>query len=518
MSEKNVFKMAVAQYVRMSTDYQQYSTANQMARIEVYAAAKNLQIVKTYLDEGRSGLSLRGRPGLQSLLSDVAKGTTEFDLILVYDVSRWGRFQDADEGAHYEFICRAAGKRVVYCAEHFENDGSPFSGIVKGLKRIMAGEYSRELSDKVFAGQCRLVQLGYHVGGRVGYGLRRMLIDGTGKVRTQLEFNERKALQTDRVVIQHGPQDEIDVVRQIFHWFVDDRLYYKEIVDRLIFAKVPPPPGIPWTKHIVRSMLKNEKYLGHLIYNRVSVRLSSPRVRNPKSEWLRYEHAFPAIIDESLFAQAQTRITNNPRKCDPERLLAELRALFREKGKLSHRIMLDQPNMADPSVYGSYFGSLQEAYKLVGFGHQLDYDEITERAHMTRRRRNLYILDIMADLRAVGLKVQRISEYRIQVGHRFLFSLVAMSIRSERSTRKFTVAPDVNAVLVLRIAKVPWDDDYFLIPKSALPGKSVCINDRQLLEQMEAYRCPRSDLVEIIRDLSLMRPAQLPDLIASEPL
>ncbi len=504
MSEKNDSKMAVAQYVRMSTDYQRYSTANQMARLEAYAADKGLQIVKTYLDEGRSGLSLRGRPGLQSLLSDVAKGTTEFDLILVYDVSRWGRFQDADEGAHYEFICRAAGKRVVYCAENFENDGSPFSDIVKGLKRIMAGEYSRELSDKVFAGQCRLVQLGYHVGGRVGYGLRRMLIDGAGNVRGQLEFQERKALQTDRVVVQHGPQDEVEVVRQIFHWFVDDRLYYKEIVDRLILAKVPPPPGIPWTKHIVRSMLKNEKYLGHLIYNRVSIRLSSPRVRNPKSEWIRYENAFPAIIDEALFAKAQTRIANNPRKCDPERLLAELRDLFEEKGRLSRSIMLNRPNMADPSVYGSHFGSLQEAYRLVGFGHQLDYDEITERAHVTRRRRNVYILDIMGDLREVGLRVQRVSEYRVRVGPRFLFSLVAMSIRSERATRRFTVAPDVNAVLVLRFADVPWDDDYFLIPKSALIGRSVCINDKQLVAKMETYRCPRSELVEVIRGLSLM--------------
>lgn len=68
-------------------------------------------------------------------------------MILVYDVSRWGRFQDADESAHYEYICKRAGIQVAYCAEQFENDGSPVSTIVKSLKRAMASEYSRERSE-----------------------------------------------------------------------------------------------------------------------------------------------------------------------------------------------------------------------------------------------------------------------------------------------------------------------------------------------------------------------------------
>jgi DNA invertase Pin-like site-specific DNA recombinase len=99
----------------------------------------------------------------------VTNGRADFQAILVYDVSRWGRFQDADESAYYEYICRRAGIQVIYCAEQFENDGSPVSTIVKGVKRAMAGEYSRELSAKVFAGQCRLIELGFRQGGPAGY-------------------------------------------------------------------------------------------------------------------------------------------------------------------------------------------------------------------------------------------------------------------------------------------------------------------------------------------------------------
>lgn len=87
----------------------------------------------------------------EQLIEDVQAGVADFSTILVYEISRWGRFQDADESAYYEYICKRAGTSVRYCAEQFENDGSPVSAIVKGVKRAMAGEYSRELSVSSFS-------------------------------------------------------------------------------------------------------------------------------------------------------------------------------------------------------------------------------------------------------------------------------------------------------------------------------------------------------------------------------
>ena len=116
--------MRAAEYVRMSTEHQQYSTENQGSKIREYAAMRGIQIVRTYADEGKSGLNIGGRLSLQKLIKDVEAGPVDFQMFLVYDVSRWGRFQDADESAYYEYICRRAGIQVVYCAEQFENDGS----------------------------------------------------------------------------------------------------------------------------------------------------------------------------------------------------------------------------------------------------------------------------------------------------------------------------------------------------------------------------------------------------------
>jgi predicted site-specific integrase-resolvase len=102
-----------AQYVRMSTDQQKYSTQNQAEAIAAFAAGRGLTVVRTYADEGRSGLDIDRREALQNLIDDVRTGRADFKFILVYDVSRWGRFQDADKSAYYEFICKEAGLQVL---------------------------------------------------------------------------------------------------------------------------------------------------------------------------------------------------------------------------------------------------------------------------------------------------------------------------------------------------------------------------------------------------------------------
>jgi len=94
-----------------------------------------MRIVKTYADHGKRGLRVDGRDALRRLIDDVQSGAASFRTILVYDVSRWGRFQDADESAYYEFICKEAGISVHYCAEQFENDGSLGATIIKRWKR-----------------------------------------------------------------------------------------------------------------------------------------------------------------------------------------------------------------------------------------------------------------------------------------------------------------------------------------------------------------------------------------------
>jgi DNA invertase Pin-like site-specific DNA recombinase len=73
-NEESPEDIRAAEYVRMSTEHQKYSTENQADIIHQFAARRGYQIVRTYADEGRSGLNIGGRAGLQQLIADVEAG------------------------------------------------------------------------------------------------------------------------------------------------------------------------------------------------------------------------------------------------------------------------------------------------------------------------------------------------------------------------------------------------------------------------------------------------------------
>jgi DNA invertase Pin-like site-specific DNA recombinase len=279
--------IAAAQYVRMSTVHQQYSTSNQEDVIREHAERRGYPIVRTYADEGKSGLNVAGRDALRRLIDDVQSVNPGFAAILVYDVSRWGRFQDADESAYYEYLCKRAGIDVHYCAEQFENDCGPTSTIIKSVKRATAGEYSRELSSNVFKGQCRLIELGYRQGGMAGYGLRRMLINQSGEQKGMLARGECKALQTDRVILVPGPEEELRVVRRIYDEFTKKAKREAEIAADLNAEGLATDLGRPWTRETVHQVLTNEKYIGNNVFNRTSFKLKKKHVWNAPDMWVR---------------------------------------------------------------------------------------------------------------------------------------------------------------------------------------------------------------------------------------
>jgi len=329
--------------------------------------------LRTFADEGKSGLRIDGRDALKALIRTVESGQATFRVILVYDVSRWGRFQDADESAYYEYVCRRAGIQVAYCAEQFENDGSPVSTIVKGVKRAMAGEYSRELSSKVFAGQCRLIELGYRQGGTAGYGFRRVLLDQAGKEKGALSRGEHKSLQTDRVVLRPGPNPEVQVVQRIYAWFIEDGLAEKVIATRLNDLGTPAEGGGSWTRGLVHGVLTNEKYIGNNLFNRTSFKLKKVHVVNAPEMWIRKEGAFEALIDKETFYTAQGIIRARFRRFTDEELLERLRSLYQQKGYLSGIVINESEGMPPASAYACRFGSLVRAYSLVGFQPLRDY-------------------------------------------------------------------------------------------------------------------------------------------------
>ena len=387
--DEQLLASRAALYVRMSTEHQQYSTSNQRDVIIAYAISRGLEIVKEYSDGGKSGLNIEGREALAQMIRDVEEGKADYSKILVYDVSRWGRFQDADESAHYEFMCRRAGVAVHYCAEQFENDGSPVSTIVKGVKRMMAGEYSRELSTKVFQGACRLVTLGFRQGGTAGFGLRRVLIDQSGTIKGELKMGEHKSIQTDRVILVPGPEAEVKTVRWMYQAFVVEGKSESEIAASLNAQSIKTDFGRDWNYATVHQVLISEKYIGNNVYHRTSCKLKKKTVANPPDKWVRKDGAYQGIIERELFLRAQEIILARSKKFSDDEMLEKLRELLKQHGRISGILIDETEGLPSSAAFGHRFGSLVNAYKLIGYDPGIDFTFIEQNRRLRKLRPDL---------------------------------------------------------------------------------------------------------------------------------
>ena len=480
-------------YVRMSTEHQQYSTENQLDVIRVFAETRNLDIVHVYADEGKSGLRLDGRDSLKALLHDAESGSADFSVVLVYDVSRWGRFQDPDESASYEIRCKHAGVKVLYCAEQFENDGSPVSGIIKSVKRIMAGEYSRELSIKVHAGQCRLIRNGNRQGGPAGYGLRRTLIDQAGTVKHELARGDQKNIQTDRVILSPGPAEEVETVRRIYRAFVEDGHTESDIAAWLNGEGVVTDRGTRWTRGTVHQILINEKYVGHNVWNRTSFKLKQERVRNPPDVWVRADNAFVPLVDPLLFEAARQIIMARSYRMSDAEMLESLRQVLLRNGYLSGIVIDESVECPSSSAYTHRFGSLLRTYDLIGYLPNRDYRYV----EINRKLRELYpgIVDqatrAMRDTGALVEKDDRPGLLRIN--DEFRVSLVLSRCRQTTAGNNRWVIRFDNALMpdITVAARMELDArsirDYYLLPAVNLRTNVVRLQDFNDFG-FEAYR------------------------------
>jgi len=372
----------VAQYVRMSSERQDCSIEYQSAAIADYALGRGYDVVRTYEDAGISGLTLEKRAGLRQLLADVVAGNAPFRVVLVYDVSRWGRFQNPDQSAHYEFLCAEAGVAVEYCAEPFANDGSPTSMLLKHIKRAMAAEYSRELSQKARMAKLGLRREGYWMGSAPGYGLRRQIVTRDGKVLALRELGEWGRYPGAHIKLVLGPADEVQTVRRMYRLYLQKDGCYGGIARRLNGEGNYAEGGALWTIPRVRQVLTNEKYVGCLVSGRWRHELGGRRTCTPKEDWLYVKDALEPLVSAHVFRSVQRKIQNTRRRVTEAEALEDLRRILAEKGQLSEYIIKAHGKWS-MALYQRRLGSLEEMYARLGY--KLDSDDVARRREFFRQ-------------------------------------------------------------------------------------------------------------------------------------
>lgn len=303
-------KRAVAYYRHSAEDKQENSVPIQREHAQKFAQQHGIEIIHEEADEGKTGL-LANRPGFIALFKNWIENDAAppFEYILVYDVSRWGRFQNQNEPAHYEFRCTMRNKKVIYIEDGFPKEDQMLIGSLQtAVKRYMAAEYSRQLSGKVFHGCVKVSEQGYSAGGTPCYGMARELLDEHKKPIRLLKRGEHKEISNQRVRFVPLNDETTQAVRDIFTMFVEEGAHFTTIASALNDRGIPSAMGGLWDKDKLVRILVNETYTGARIYNKTWNRLRQGKRDNPRHEWVICRDTFPPIVSRKSFDKAQEKL------------------------------------------------------------------------------------------------------------------------------------------------------------------------------------------------------------------
>jgi hypothetical protein len=215
----------------------------------------------------------------------------------------------------------------------------------------------------------------------------RTPVDASGHPKRLLEFGQRKDLPTDRVLLVPGPAREIAVVRKIFKWFTTEDYSGEVIATMLNHRKIRAercrgsPEQPEWTRKRVLRILNSPKYIGTVVYNRTSNRLSEGTVHNSTDQWVCREGAVKPLVEPQVFLKAQDIMKRRSGHLDKYQVLEQLSALLKRTGKLSQRIISKEKDIPSVGAILRRFKSLLAVYELIGYKPAKDHGGIARRRH-----------------------------------------------------------------------------------------------------------------------------------------
>lgn len=357
--------MLVALYLRRSTDetLQADSLNAQNDILQAYAAAAGHEVVATYRDSA-SGRQITGRDEFQKLIRDVARGAP-YGAILVRDVSRWGRFQNIDESAYWEFFCLMHGVKVIYVEEPFAEESDPMTSVMKAIKRAGAAEASREKARLIQRAQYRSVGRGFRLGGDPPYGMARVLVEADGTPVQTLKPGQRKLINAHRIKLAAGDPAAVAVVRRIYQLFVDDGVNPNAIARRLNTEGVPSPRGVEWKALVVTRILTNPAYAG-IAHGRFQ------RSQNfAEEQQVFVEDAWPAIVPRETWDAVQRHVSHRRWLRTPDGLVHQVKQLFERWGVVADGWVLGETAGPTRDTFRKYFDDGNNEAVLIAYAGEI---------------------------------------------------------------------------------------------------------------------------------------------------
>ncbi len=284
-------------YVRVSTQMQAdvgLSIETQIDTLKREAERRGKPVYAIYADV-KSGGSFK-RPEFSRLLKDSQLKPPPFDLVLTWSVSRFGR--NTMESYIATEKLRDRGVSIFYYKEPFDTEDSLGKLIIEILRAV--AEFSRlEYVKDVERSKTHLAKCGYSTGGPAPFGFKRVAVNDNGHKRVKWEPDPVAA----------------PLARRVFEMYAEGK-GFKLICQWLNENNISTVRGGKWTASSFSRMLRNEIYIGHVVYNkeeRKGVKGDNPRNQKDKDKWIRVENAVPPIVPTAVFDRVQKRLVEKSR-------------------------------------------------------------------------------------------------------------------------------------------------------------------------------------------------------------
>jgi site-specific DNA recombinase len=216
--------------------------------------------------------------GLADLLAEAATPAPKFAAVMCEDIERSGR--DTFNALRLERQLSDAGIPLFATDEPIDIAGANATTVlVRRTKQGVAEWFRLQIKEKAWKGLREHSLAGWNIGSApYGYAAER--------VPHSSPFKAQQGRTKTRLVLDPV---RAPVAGQIFAWRTRDRLGVPTITGRLAAdtGHYPPPdPELGWTEAGVRSILRNPKYTGHMVFGRTRKAGGKRGLPVPAEEWL----------------------------------------------------------------------------------------------------------------------------------------------------------------------------------------------------------------------------------------
>ena len=291
-----VYKVGI--YVRLSNEDsragESVSVENQKLMLMKHVKEMGWELQEIYQDDGFSGTN-QNRPAFQRMIADVKQGF--INTILIKDLSRLGR-NYLEVGNLAEVFLPEHGCELISLNEKLDD--------MMVFRNWFNEQHSKTTSKKVKAAKKICAENGKYLGTYAPYGFKKdpenrhkFIIDENTAPIVRRIFEMRAGGTPAREIMTRLNEDGITPPQE----------YYYQTKNR----KNPRRTNGLWADSVVKSILRNEAYIGNLVQGKVGTvsYKNSKCVRKEQEEWIRAENTHPPIISRELWDRVQALLEKN---------------------------------------------------------------------------------------------------------------------------------------------------------------------------------------------------------------